>query len=125
MRRSSPRARAPTPSSTSKRERSSSASSLRAGRRRWSGDLVDQLFNSSEKRLARLLLRLAHFGKASKPLTMIPTMSHNALADIVGTTPRKIGYFMDRFRKMGFVEDGGKGLEVHSALLGIVLRDKA
>jgi CRP/FNR family transcriptional regulator, cyclic AMP receptor protein len=89
------------------------------------GDLVDQLFNSSEKRLARLLLRLAHFGKASKPLTVIPKMSQSALAEIVGTTPRKIGYFMERFRKLGFVEDGGKGLEVHSALLSIVLRDKA
>jgi CRP/FNR family cyclic AMP-dependent transcriptional regulator len=89
------------------------------------GDLVDQLFNSSEKRLARLLLRLAHFGKASKPLTVIPKMSAKALAEIVGTTSVKIGRFMDRFRKLGFIDDGGEGLEVHSALLAIVLRDQA
>jgi CRP/FNR family cyclic AMP-dependent transcriptional regulator len=88
------------------------------------GDLVKQLFNSSEKRLARVLLRLSHFGKA-KTLTMIPKMSLESLAVIVGTTPRKVGFFMERFRKLGFIKDGAAGLNIHSALLTVVLRDRA
>jgi CRP/FNR family transcriptional regulator, cyclic AMP receptor protein len=85
-------------------------------------DLVDQLFNSSEKRLARLLLLLAHYGKDSKPETVIPKMSQETLAEMVGTTRSRISYFMNKFRKMGFVEYNGS-LHVHSALLTVVLRD--
>jgi CRP/FNR family cyclic AMP-dependent transcriptional regulator len=86
-------------------------------------DLVDQLFNSSEKRLARILLLLAHFGKESRPETVIPKVSQETLAAMVGTTRSRVSYFMNRFRKMGFIEYSGSGLEVHSALLTVVLRD--
>jgi CRP/FNR family transcriptional regulator, cyclic AMP receptor protein len=86
-------------------------------------DLVDQLFNSSEKRLARLLLLLAHFGKDSKPEVVIPRLSQDTLAAMVGTTRSRVSFFMNRFRKLGFVQYDGKGLEVHSALLSVVLRD--
>jgi CRP-like cAMP-binding protein len=89
---------------------------------RFEEDLVDQLFNSSEKRLARLLLLLAHFGKEGKPETVIPRMSQETLASMVGTTRSRISYFMNRFRKLGFIHYNG-GLEVHSSLLTIVLRD--
>jgi CRP/FNR family transcriptional regulator, cyclic AMP receptor protein len=85
-------------------------------------DLVDQLFNSSEKRLARILLLLAHFGKESKPETMIPKVSQETLAAMVGTTRARVSYFMNRFRKLGFIHYNG-GLQVHSALLTVVLRD--
>jgi CRP/FNR family cyclic AMP-dependent transcriptional regulator len=85
-------------------------------------DLVDQLFNSSEKRLARLLLLLAHFGKESKPEPVIPKVSQETLAAMVGTTRSRVSYFMNRFRKMGFIHYNG-GLNVHSALLTVVLRD--
>lgn len=85
-------------------------------------DLVDQLFNSSEKRLARLLLLLAHYGKDSKPETVIPKMSQETLAEMIGTTRSRVSYFMNRFRKMGFIEYNGV-LHVHSALLTVVLRD--
>lgn len=85
-------------------------------------DLVDQLFNSSEKRLARLLLLLAHFGKESKPESVIPKVSQDTLAAMVGTTRSRVSYFMNRFRKMGFIHYNG-GLQVHSALLTVVLRD--
>jgi CRP/FNR family cyclic AMP-dependent transcriptional regulator len=85
-------------------------------------DLVDQLFNSSEKRLARILLLLAHFGKESKPENVIPAVSQETLAAMVGTTRSRVSYFMNRFRKMGFIEYNG-GLHVHSALLTVVLRD--
>jgi CRP/FNR family cyclic AMP-dependent transcriptional regulator len=85
-------------------------------------DLVDQLFNSSEKRLARILLLLAHFGKESRPETMIPKVSQETLAAMVGTTRARVSYFMNRFRKMGFIHYNG-GLQVHSALLTVVLRD--
>src|SRR4051812_15633586 len=80
-------------------------------------DLVDQLFNSSEKRLARLLLMLAHFGKDSKPETVIPKISQDTLASMVGTTQSRVSFFMNRFRKLGFVDYDGGGLHVHSALL--------
>jgi CRP/FNR family transcriptional regulator, cyclic AMP receptor protein len=85
-------------------------------------DLVDQLFNSSEKRLARILLLLAHFGKESKPENVIPKVSQETLAAMVGTTRSRVSYFMNRFRKLGFIHYNG-GLQVHSALLTVVLRD--
>jgi CRP-like cAMP-binding protein len=85
-------------------------------------DLVDQLFNSSEKRLARLLILLAHIGKESKPELVIPKVSQETLAAMVGTTRSRVSYFMNRFRKMGFIHYNG-GLNVHSGLLTVVLRD--
>jgi CRP/FNR family transcriptional regulator, cyclic AMP receptor protein len=90
---------------------------------RYEEDLVDQLFNSSEKRLARILLLLAHFGKEGKPETVIPKMSQESLAEMVGTTRSRVSFFMNRFRGMGFVEYGGGGLHVHSSLLSVVLHD--
>jgi CRP/FNR family transcriptional regulator, cyclic AMP receptor protein len=87
-------------------------------------DLVDQLFNSSEKRLARILLLLAHFGKEGKQESLIPKMSQETLAEMIGTTRSRVSFFMNRFRKLGFIEyDGGSGLQVHSSLLNIVLHD--
>jgi CRP-like cAMP-binding protein len=85
-------------------------------------DLVDQLFNSSEKRLARILLLLAHVGKESKTEPIIPKISQETLADMVGTTRSRISFFMNKFRKLGFIEYNG-GLHVHSSLLDIVLHD--
>src|ERR1017187_305393 len=85
-------------------------------------DLVDQLFNSSEKRLARVLLLLANFGKEGKPEPVIPKMSQETLAEIIGITRSRVSFFMNRFRKMGFI-DYKDGLEVHSSLLSVVLRD--
>jgi CRP/FNR family transcriptional regulator, cyclic AMP receptor protein len=85
-------------------------------------DLVDQLFNSSEKRLARVLLLLANFGKEGKPELVVPKISQETLAEIVGTTRSRISFFMNRFRKLGFIEYNG-GLEVHSSLLNIILHD--
>jgi CRP/FNR family transcriptional regulator, cyclic AMP receptor protein len=85
-------------------------------------DLVDQLFNSSEKRLARILLLLAHFGKEPRPESVIPKVSQETLAAMVGTTRSRVSYFMNRFRKMGFIHYNG-GLQVHSGLLSVVLRD--
>jgi CRP/FNR family transcriptional regulator, cyclic AMP receptor protein len=91
---------------------------------RYEEDLVDQLFNSSEKRLARILLLLAHFGKDGKPETLIPKMSQEALAEMIGTTRSRVSFFMNRFRALGFIDyDGGSGLQVHSSLLNIVLHD--
>ena len=89
-------------------------------------DLVDQLFNSSEKRLARVLLLLANFGKEGKPEPVIPKISQETLAEIVGTTRSRVSFFMNRFRKLGFVHYTGQftgGLEVHSSLLNIILHD--
>lgn len=85
-------------------------------------DLVDQLFNSSEKRLARLLLLLAHFGKEDKPENVIPKISQEVLAEMIGTTRSRVNFFMNRFRKLGFIKYNG-GLEVHSSLLNVVLHD--
>jgi len=85
-------------------------------------DLVDQLFNSSEKRLARILLLLAQFGKDGKPETVIPKMSQETLAEMVGTTRSRVNFFMNRFRKLGFIEYNGT-LQVHSSLLNVVLHD--
>jgi CRP-like cAMP-binding protein len=90
---------------------------------RYEEDLVDQLFNSSEKRLARILLLLAHFGKDGKPETVIPQMSQETLAEMIGTTRSRVSFFMNRFRKLGFVDYGESGLQVHSSLLNIVLHD--
>jgi CRP/FNR family transcriptional regulator, cyclic AMP receptor protein len=85
-------------------------------------DLVDQLFNSSEKRLARTLLLLAQFGKNGKPETMIPKISQETLAEMVGTTRSRVSFFLNRFRKLGFIDYNGK-MEVHSSLLNVVLHD--
>jgi CRP-like cAMP-binding protein len=91
---------------------------------RYEEDLVDQLFNSSEKRLARVLLLLAHFGKDSKPEAAIPTISQETLAEMVGTTRSRVNFFMNRFRKLGFIDyHSGDALQVHSSLLQIVLHD--
>ena len=90
---------------------------------RYEEDLVDQLFNSSEKRLARILLLLAHFGKEGVPETLIPKISQETLADMIGTTRSRVSFFMNRFRKLGFVDYGVDGLQVHSSLLNIVLHD--
>jgi CRP/FNR family cyclic AMP-dependent transcriptional regulator len=86
-------------------------------------DLIDQLFNSSEKRLARVLLLLANFGKPGQPKTVIPKVSQETLAEIVGTTRSRVSFFMNRFRKLGFVDYSHGTLEVHSSLLNIVLAE--
>ena len=85
-------------------------------------DLVDQLFNSSEKRLARVLLLLAHFGKEGKPEAIIPKVSQEVLAEMIGTTRSRVSFFMNKFRKLGFLDYNG-GVHVHSSLLNIVLHD--
>jgi CRP/FNR family transcriptional regulator, cyclic AMP receptor protein len=90
---------------------------------RYEEDLVDQLFNSSEKRLARLLLLLAHFGKEGVPETVIPKISQETLAEMIGTTRSRVSFFMNRFRELGFLDYGGGGLQVHSSLLSVVLHD--
>ncbi len=90
---------------------------------RYEEDLVDQLFNSSEKRLARILLLLAHFGKEGVHETVIPKMSQETLAEMIGTTRSRVSFFMNRFRELGFVDYGGGGMQVHSSLLNIVLHD--
>jgi CRP-like cAMP-binding protein len=89
---------------------------------RFEADLVDHLFNSSEKRLARVLLLLANFGKTGEPQTVVPKISQETLAEIIGTTRSRVSFFMNRFRKMGFIDYNG-GLEVHSSLLNVVLHD--
>ena len=90
---------------------------------RYEEDLVDQLFNSSEKRLARLLLLLAHFGKEGVPETVIPKISQETLAEMIGTTRSRVSFFMNRFRELGFLDYGGSELQVHSSLLNVVLHD--
>ena len=93
---------------------------------RYEEDLVDQLFNSSEKRLARVLLILAHFGKEGVPETVVPKISQETLAEMVGTTRARVSFFMNRFRTMGFIHYAGGiegGLQVHSSLLSVVLHD--
>ena len=89
---------------------------------RYEEDLVDQLFNSSERRLARILLLLAHFGKEGAPETVVPKISQETLAEMVGTTRSRVNFFMNRFRKLGFIHYNG-GLQVHSSLLNVVLHD--
>jgi CRP/FNR family transcriptional regulator, cyclic AMP receptor protein len=93
---------------------------------RYEEDLVDQLFNSSEKRLARVLLMLAHFGKEGVPGTVVPKMSQETLAEMIGTTRSRVSFFMNRFRKLGFIHHAGGiegGLQVHSSLLNVALHD--
>jgi CRP/FNR family transcriptional regulator, cyclic AMP receptor protein len=91
---------------------------------RYEEDLVDQLFNSSEKRLARILLLLARFGKEDVPETVIPKVSQESLAEMIGTTRSRVSFFMNRFRKLGFIDyHTGDALQVHSSLLNIVLHD--
>jgi CRP/FNR family transcriptional regulator, cyclic AMP receptor protein len=86
-------------------------------------DLVDQLFNSSEKRLARLLLLLANFGKEEKPEPILAKISQETLADMIGTTRSRVSFFMNKFRKLGFIDYNGS-IEVHSSLLNVVLHDE-
>jgi CRP-like cAMP-binding protein len=93
---------------------------------RYEEDLVDQLFNSSEKRLARVLLLLAHFGKESVPEAIVSKISQETLAEMVGTTRSRVSFFMNRFRKLGFIHYAGGakgGVQVHSSLLNVVLHD--
>ena len=89
---------------------------------RYEADLVDQLFNSSEKRLARILLLLARYGKEGRPERIVPKITHDVLAQMVGTTRPHISRFMNKFRKLGFIKYNG-GLEVHSSLVNLVLPD--
>jgi CRP/FNR family cyclic AMP-dependent transcriptional regulator len=86
-------------------------------------DLIDQLFNSSEKRLARLLLLLAHFGKEGSPQPINPDISQETLAEMIGTTRSRVSFFMNKFRKLGLISYNGK-IEVHNSLLNAVLREK-
>jgi CRP/FNR family cyclic AMP-dependent transcriptional regulator len=86
-------------------------------------DLVDQLFNSCEKRLARILLLLAHYGEKAKPQSVIPKVSQETLAAMVGTTRSRVSFFMNRFRKLDLIDYSNRGLQVHSGLLTILLRD--
>jgi CRP/FNR family cyclic AMP-dependent transcriptional regulator len=90
---------------------------------RMEADLVDQLFNSSEKRLARLLLLLANFGKESKPIPLVAKISQETLAEMIGTTRSRVSFFMNRFRKLGFIDYNGGGMHVHSSLVSVVLHD--
>jgi CRP/FNR family transcriptional regulator, cyclic AMP receptor protein len=90
---------------------------------RTEADLVDQLFNSSEKRLARLLLLLANFGKEEKPEPILAKISQETLADMIGTTRSRVSSFMNKFRKLGFIDYNG-GIEVHSSLLNVVLHEE-
>jgi CRP/FNR family transcriptional regulator, cyclic AMP receptor protein len=86
-------------------------------------DLIDQLFNSSEKRLARLLLLLANFGKEGRPETVIAKVSQETLAEMIGTTRSRVNFFMNKFRKLGFIDYNG-GMEIHSSLLNVILHDQ-
>ena len=86
-------------------------------------DLVDQLFNSSEKRLARILLLMAEFGKPGEPEMMLPKISQETLANMIGTTRSRVSFFMNRFRKHGFLEYNGR-IHVHKSLLNVVLHDQ-
>jgi CRP/FNR family transcriptional regulator, cyclic AMP receptor protein len=91
---------------------------------RYESDLVDQLFNSSEKRLARILLLLANFGKEGTPETLIPRIGQETLAEMVGTTRSRVSFFMNKFRALGFVSyDGRSRVQVHSSLINILLND--
>jgi CRP-like cAMP-binding protein len=91
---------------------------------RYEEDLVDQLFNSSEKRLARMLLMLAHFGKEGEPHPVIPKISQETLAQMVGTTRSRINFFMNRFKKLGFIAyDSKSALQVHGTLINVILHD--
>jgi len=85
-------------------------------------DLIDQLFNSSEKRLARTLLLLARYGKEDQPHGVLPKMSHETLADMIGTTRSRVNFFMNKFRKLGFIDYNG-GLQINTSLLSVVLHE--
>lgn len=90
---------------------------------RMEADLVDHIFNSSEKRLARLLLLLANFGQESKPIPVVAKISQETLAEMIGTTRSRVSFFMNRFRKLGFIDYNGGGMHVHSSLVSVVLHD--
>ncbi|MGA7343699.1 MAG: helix-turn-helix domain-containing protein [Terracidiphilus sp.] len=90
---------------------------------RTQADLVDQLFNSSEKRLARILLLMAEYGKPGEPDTSIPPITQETLAEMIGTTRSRVSYFMNRFRKLGFIDYDGR-IQVHKSLLNVVLLDQ-
>ncbi|HZR26298.1 MAG TPA: Crp/Fnr family transcriptional regulator [Vicinamibacterales bacterium] len=100
-------------------------SHMLARNNRLEADLVDQLFNASEKRLARTLLLLARYGKPNGPLRVLPRISQEVLAEMVGTTRSRVNFFMNKFRKLGFIEYNAGGLKVHNALLSVVLHDPA
>jgi CRP-like cAMP-binding protein len=89
---------------------------------RTQADLIDQLFNSSEKRLARILLLMAEFGSAGEPTTLIPKITQETLAEMIGTTRSRVSFFMNRFRKLGFIDYNGR-ITVHKSLLNVVLHD--
>jgi CRP/FNR family transcriptional regulator, cyclic AMP receptor protein len=89
---------------------------------RTQADLIDQLFNSSEKRLARILLLMAEFGKPGEPETLIPAVTQEMLAEMIGTTRSRVSFFMNRFRKLGFIEYNGR-IQVHKSLLNVILHD--
>ncbi len=89
---------------------------------RTQADLIDQLFNSSERRLARTLLLMADFGQPGEPITLIPEITQEALAEIIGTTRSRVSFFMNRFRKLGYIDYNGR-IHVHASLLNMVLRD--
>jgi CRP/FNR family transcriptional regulator, cyclic AMP receptor protein len=91
---------------------------------RTQADLIDQLFNSSEKRLARVLLLMAEFGKPGEPETLIPTITQETLAEMIGTTRSRVSFFMNRFRKLGFIEYNGR-IRVHKSLLNVILHDQS
>jgi len=86
-------------------------------------DLIDQLFNSSEKRLARALLLLARYGKEAQPQKMLPKVSQEMLAEMIGTTRSRVNFFMNKFKKLGFIDYNGGGLQVHNSLLSVVLHE--
>lgn len=90
---------------------------------RMEADLVDHLFNSSEKRLARLLLLMANFGQESKPIPVIAKMSQETLAEMIGTTRSRVSFFLNRFRELGFIDYNRGGMQVHSSLVSVVLHD--
>jgi CRP/FNR family transcriptional regulator, cyclic AMP receptor protein len=90
---------------------------------RYEADLVDQLFNSSEKRLARILLLLAHFGKESRAEMVVPRVNQDTLAQMVGTTRSRVSHFINKFRKLGFIDYGENRLTVHSGLLSMILHE--
>jgi CRP/FNR family transcriptional regulator, cyclic AMP receptor protein len=90
---------------------------------RYEADLVDQLFSPSEKRLARILLLLAHFGKEGAPVTAVAKISQETLAEMIGTTRSRVNFFMNKFRKLGFIRYNGE-LTVHSSLLNVVVHDE-
>jgi len=91
--------------------------------RRFEEDLIDQLFNSSEKRLARALLLLAHYGHKSQPQTVLPKISQGTLAEMIGTTRTRVNFFMNKFKKLGFIDNTGGQLHINSSLLSVVLHE--